>query len=221
VRNLRSYNATPPVSFTGGFDFLTWKEKTMLTNRSMPDATAIPQPPTPMAQSIAHAGPATWGGTCIAAGADMLTCNIRDRWNRTVQRAAWWRALVACASALCGPALGDATSAAEAAAQTWLKAADAGDGARTWNLAAPLFQQSIAVERWTQALTSARSPLGAVQQRALSSSTHAMTLPGAPDGDYVVMQFHTVFEHNASAVETVTTARQSDGSWRVTGYFVK
>lgn len=151
----------------------------------------------------------------------MLTCNIRDPWNRTMQRAARWSALVACASVLCGPALGDATSAATAAAQTWLKAADAGDGARTWNLAAPLFQQSIAVERWTQALTTARSPLGAVQQRALSSSTHATTLPGAPDGDYVVMQFHTVFEHKASAVETVTTARQSDGSWRVTGYFVK
>jgi hypothetical protein len=148
----------------------------------------------------------------------MLTCNSK---NRTVRWAAGWSVVIACASVLCGAARADETSAAKVAAQTWLKAADAGDGARTWDLAAPLFQQSIAVERWTQALTAARSPLGAVQQRALSSSTHATTLPGAPDGDYVVMQFHTVFEHKASAVETVTTARQSDGSWRVTGYFVK
>ena len=194
----------------------------MLTNRSRPDAAAIPRLACPAGERASFRGIRPPGAARVsAARADMLTGNIRDPWNRTVQRAARWSALVVCASVLCGPALGDAASAARAAAQTWLKAADAGDGARTWNLAAPLFQQSIAVERWTQALATARTPLGAVQQRALSSSTHATTLPGAPDGDYVVMQFHTAFEHKASAVETVTTARQSDGSWRVTGYFVK
>ena len=193
----------------------------MLTNLSMPDATAPSQLPYPGGAPHRPCGSARPGGTRSAAGTGMLTYNARHLWHRTVLRAVWWSALIACAGVLCGPASGDETSAARAAAQTWLKAADAGDGARTWDLAAPLFQQSIAVERWTQALSTARSPLGVVHQRALSSSTHATTLPGAPDGDYVVMQFHTVFEHKASAVETVTTARQSDGSWRVTGYFVK
>ena len=193
----------------------------MLTNLSMPDATALSQLPCRGGAPHRPCGSARPGGARSAAGTGMLTYNARHPCNRTVLRGLWWSALIACAGVLCAPASGDETSAARAAAQTWLKAADAGDGARTWNLAAPLFQQSIAVERWTQALATARTPLGAVQQRALSSSTHATTLPGAPDGDYVVMQFHTVFEHKASAVETVTTARQTDGSWRVTGYFVK
>jgi hypothetical protein len=168
----------------------------MLTNRSLPAAATT--------------------------AADLRSCNNLTAWHR-VLRAAWCSAFIACACAcaLSAAAAGDETSGARAAAQTWLKAADAGDGAKTWNLSAPLFQQSIAVERWSEALSAVRTPLGAVQQRALSSSTHATTLPGAPDGDYVVMQFHTVFEHKASAVETVTTSRQSDGSWRVTGYFVK
>ena len=195
----------------------------MLTDRSMPEATMMAELECcAVAQQRRGGSGAARGSTRTGRfGADRLTCNASHPWNRTVQRVVGWSALIACAAVLCGPVKGDETSAAKAAAQTWLKAADAGDGARTWNLAAPLFQQSIAVERWTQALNAARAPLGAVQQRALSSSTHATTLPGAPDGEYVVMQFHTVFEHKASAVETVTTARQSDGSWRVTGYFVK
>ncbi len=47
------------------------------------------------------------------------------------------------------------------------------------------------------------------------------SLPGAPDGNYVVIQFKTTFEHKAQAVETVTPMLENDGVWRVTGYFIK
>jgi hypothetical protein len=46
-------------------------------------------------------------------------------------------------------------------------------------------------------------------------------LPGAPDGEYVVFQFDTQFEHKRAAVETVTPMRDPDGSWRVSGYFIR
>ena len=47
------------------------------------------------------------------------------------------------------------------------------------------------------------------------------TVPGAPDGEYVVIQFETSFENKKSAVETVTPMRDKDGRWRVSGYYVK
>jgi hypothetical protein len=47
------------------------------------------------------------------------------------------------------------------------------------------------------------------------------TLPGAPDGESVVIQYDTQFEHKAHAVETVVPMRERDGSWKVSGYFVK
>jgi hypothetical protein len=47
------------------------------------------------------------------------------------------------------------------------------------------------------------------------------TLPGAPDGDYVVIQYRTRFEHKAAAVETVPPMRDADGQWRVSGYFIR
>ncbi|MGB6604549.1 MAG: DUF4019 domain-containing protein [Steroidobacteraceae bacterium] len=129
--------------------------------------------------------------------------------------------LLVLSAAPAGSAAGDTPKAsAEAAARTWLAAADTGSGAETWALAARLFQDRISSEDWQKTLTGVRAPLGAVEKRTLTSATHAGSLPGAPDGDYEVVRFQTQFEHKASAVETVTTVKQPDGSWRVTGYFV-
>jgi hypothetical protein len=45
-------------------------------------------------------------------------------------------------------------------------------------------------------------------------------LPGAPDGEYVVIQFESSFEKKKSAVETVTPMLEKDGKWRVSGYYI-
>jgi hypothetical protein len=52
-------------------------------------------------------------------------------------------------------------------------------------------------------------------------ATYSKSLPGAPDGEYVVAQFQTEFVHKRSAVETVVSTREKDGSWKITGYFIK
>jgi Protein of unknown function (DUF4019) len=136
-------------------------------------------------------------------------------------RHALWLSLLVLSTAFAGSAAGDTPKAsAEAAARTWLAASDTGSGAETWALAARPFQDRISSEDWQRTLTALRAPLGPVEKRTLTSATHASTLPGAPDGDYEVIKFQTQFEHKASAVETVITARQADGSWRVAGYFV-
>jgi hypothetical protein len=38
----------------------------------------------------------------------------------------------------------------------------------------------------------------------LKSAEYKTSLPGAPDGEYVVLIFNTVFENKKAAVETVT-----------------
>lgn len=47
------------------------------------------------------------------------------------------------------------------------------------------------------------------------------SLPGAPDGKYVVIQYDTSFENKKAAVETVTPMLDKDGKWRVSGYYIK
>jgi predicted SnoaL-like aldol condensation-catalyzing enzyme len=71
------------------------------------------------------------------------------------------------------------------------------------------------------AARAARVPLGAKRARRHLSSQYTEALPGAPDGAYVVIEFQASFEKKASSVERVTPMRDGDGSWRVSGYFIR
>ncbi len=51
--------------------------------------------------------------------------------------------------------------------------------------------------------------------------TSPLKWPTRPDGEYVVIQYESSFEHKQSAVETVTSMLDKDGTWRVSGYFIR
>jgi hypothetical protein len=63
--------------------------------------------------------------------------------------------------------------------------------------------------------------LGKLINRQIKSKTYAKQLPGAPDGQYVVIQFASSFENTKTATETVTPMLEEDGLWRVPGYYIK
>jgi hypothetical protein len=109
---------------------------------------------------------------------------------------------------------------AEAAARVWLTLVDEGLYAESWDTAAPNFKTAVAKEQWQQALSSVRRPLGACRSRKRLSRKLVESLPGAPPGPYVVLQFAADFEAKPDAVETITPALAPDG-WRVAGYFIK
>ncbi len=115
----------------------------------------------------------------------------------------------------------DAVAKAKGSASAWLALADAGSYGATWDEAAAVFKAAITKVDWEKALKGVRSQLGPLTSRTLKSATFTKTLPGAPDGEYVVIQFDTKFANKAAAVETVTPTREKDGSWRVAGYFIK
>lgn len=107
------------------------------------------------------------------------------------------------------------------AAKQWLLLVDSGGFAASWDQAAAAFQAAVSKPSWEGAIRAARTPLGAVKSRTLKSAVFTQSLPGAPDGEYVVIQYDTQFENKAHAVETVTPMREKNGSWRVSGYFVR
>jgi hypothetical protein len=126
---------------------------------------------------------------------------------------------------LCVCAAGQAQQKPEQLAQqssdAWLALVDSGKYADSWQEAAQLFKAAVTKEKWQDALHTVRDPLGKMLSRKLKSATYRTTLPGAPDGQYVVIQFDSSFEHKQSAVETVTSMLDNDGKWRVSGYFIK
>ncbi len=112
-------------------------------------------------------------------------------------------------------------AAARAAVESWLALVDGQQYAESWQTAGTFFKHAVTEQKWDEAAKAARVPLGSLTSRTMKSATFTRTLPGAPDGNYVVFQFETTFEHKAAALETVTAVHEADGKWRVVGYFVR
>jgi hypothetical protein len=124
-------------------------------------------------------------------------------------------------AAACAAPADTKEQAGQAAALSWLKLIDDGDYAGSWEQAAAHFREAVPKERWIAQVGVVRRPFGAVKSRHALSERFTRSLPGAPDGEYVVVQFSTSFEHKAEATETVTPMKDADGQWRVSGYYLK
>jgi len=111
--------------------------------------------------------------------------------------------------------------AAVDASKAWLKLVNEGKYAESWNEAAQYFKNAVSREQWKASLEAVRTPLGNVLSRKLKSLQYTKTLPGAPDGEYVVIQYETSFKNKQNAIETITPMLDKDGKWRVSGYYIK
>jgi len=114
-----------------------------------------------------------------------------------------------------------AEKAAAASADAWLVLVDGGKYPETWDQAAGYFKSALTKDQWVASLKGGRTPLGKVVARKLKSKIYTKTLPGAPEGEYVVIMYDTQFENKKSAVETVTPMLDKDGKWRVSGYYIQ
>ena len=111
--------------------------------------------------------------------------------------------------------------AATEVALKWLTLVDQGKYAESWKASSELFRSAITSKDWEQTLVRASKPLGKLVARKVLSATHTTSVPGAPEGEYVVVQFETDYENKPKAVETVTPMLEKDGKWRVSGYYIQ
>lgn len=111
--------------------------------------------------------------------------------------------------------------AAVKAAEKWLSLVDDAKYGDSWDATAAFFQGNMTKDGWAAALKGILPPLGKMNSRELVSSRYLKRMPGAPDGEYVMIQFKSSYENKAEAIETVTPQKGEDGKWRVCGYFIK
>jgi len=123
-----------------------------------------------------------------------------------------------CAAVVASP---EKEAAADQAARRWLTLVDKGAYRTSWDATSGYFKSAMEIERWEQAMVGIRQPLGRMLSRQLKSRTYYTELPGAPDGEYVVIEFITTFENKRSSIETVTPMMDGNDGWRVSGYFIK
>jgi len=109
---------------------------------------------------------------------------------------------------------------AKAAADSWLLLNDHGKYEHSWDAASTFFQHGIEKTSWVIAAKNARSPLGMVKNRSLKSASFTHSLPETPEGEYLVIQYKSQFENKTMAIETITSMREKDGSWKIAGYYI-
>lgn len=113
-----------------------------------------------------------------------------------------------------------AEDSAESSALAWLAMIDSGEYAASWDESAPYFQANLTREDWVKALNGVRKPLGTLEHRKVKKAKSRSSLPGAPDGEYVIFTLKSSFKNKRKATETLTVVK-SDSVWKAVGYFIK
>lgn len=120
----------------------------------------------------------------------------------------------------CGGSI-DLNGAQTDAASSWIALVDSEQYSESWNRSSSVFQSGVTESDWIEKVQQVRSVLGDVSARVVSDAKSKNDPLGAPTGSYVVIQYDASFAKRADVIETLSLFLEKDGSWRVSGYFIK
>jgi hypothetical protein len=110
--------------------------------------------------------------------------------------------------------------AAQRQALGFLGYLDQGRFADSYAYTGMLIRTQLDRDAFSTQIQKTRVDTGALQSRELIDSAYSTTLPGAPEGQYVMIHYHASFAKRPDTVETVTLTL-AKGYWRVVGYYIK
>lgn len=123
-----------------------------------------------------------------------------------------------------GPPQADPHAAEELAAERqalgFLGYLDEGRFADSYAYTGMLLRARADSEAYAAQIQKARAGTGALQARELIDATYNTSVEGAPEGQYVILHYHSNFANRQDTVETITLAL-AKGYWRVDGYYIK
>jgi hypothetical protein len=106
-------------------------------------------------------------------------------------------------------------------AEGWLELVDNQNYADSWEATAEIFKKDGDIQMWRKNIENTHAQYGRCQSRTLSEALYKTRLPGAGNGQYVVIQYDSIFERKADVRETVTVKLEADGQWPVAGYILR
>ena len=126
--------------------------------------------------------------------------------------------------AMQGPPQADPHAAEELTAERqalgFLGYLDEGRFADSYAYTGMLLRARAEREAFAAQIQKARAGTGALQARELIDATYNTSVEGAPEGQYVILHYHSNFANRQDTVETITLAL-AKGYWRVDGYYIK
>jgi Protein of unknown function (DUF4019) len=111
-------------------------------------------------------------------------------------------------------------SAAERQALGFLGYLDDGRFADSYAYTGMLLRAKADSGAYAAQIQKARAGTGALQARELIDAAYNTSVEGAPQGQYVILHYHSNFANRPDTVETITLAL-AKGYWRVDGYYIK
>lgn len=104
------------------------------------------------------------------------------------------------------------TADARVAAERWMKLMDTEEYSAAWNTGATSMRKDMPKFAWNMLASTIHAPLGNFKSRSFKSSdatTGAITLTFVSD-----------YQNSHNVQEKVTTVREADGQWRVSGFSI-
>jgi len=108
-----------------------------------------------------------------------------------------------------------------AASEKWLKLLDTGKVGAAWDVSSAYLKSVVTRQKWVEGIGRARKPFGKFSTRTAGKFARAHTLPEAPDGDYAILEFDSVYANGKRATEQVIWMLESGDTWRVAGYYIR
>jgi len=107
------------------------------------------------------------------------------------------------------------------AAYKWLILLDAGKSGAAWDVSSAQLKSMVNRKKWVEGIDEMRKPFGKLDTRKAEKFARSHQLPGAPEGDYSIIEFQSVFANGKQATEQVIWMLEKDEVWRVSGYFIR
>ncbi len=82
-------------------------------------------------------------------------------------------------------------------------------------------KSSVTRAKWVSGLRDIRKPYGKLASRKPAKFARTHELPDAPPADYAIVEFDSRFANGKTAVEQLVWMLESDGVWRVSGYYIR
>ncbi len=103
----------------------------------------------------------------------------------------------------------------------WLEKLDKGWYNQCYDESSSYLKTQITIDNWMNNMNSFRKPLGPASKRKELNMFFETELPNSPQGEYVIIQYGTVILEKQAIIETLALMKEADGSWKISGYFIK
>ena len=107
------------------------------------------------------------------------------------------------------------------ASTKWLALLDSGKTGAAWGVSSPHLKSVVTRKNWIDGITSARKPFCDFVKRTPIKFARSHSMPGAPDGDYSILEFDTEFANGKRASEHIIWMLGEREVWSVSGYYIR